>query len=268
MHTRSIHLLLAAAIVGFSLTAGTAAAAPPSPTAPGPASLPRDLEMELALSALPPHLRDQATVYVLNPLKGFERVRKGTNGFHAFVARTGDDAFRGSWPLKSYRDDILYPVSFDSAGAEAFIPVFFDAAEMQAKGVPSQELKTIIKERYATNYYKAPARAGISYMLSPMFRTYTSPDEHEEVATVNFPHVMHYAPNVSATDIGGARPGSPYPFLIHQGPHGYSIQGVGDTQRQAINMEYTGLLTRLCELRAIWCLPGEVTVGTGATHKH
>src|SRR5712692_5804708 len=59
--------------------------------------LPRDLEIQLALSALPPHLRDNATVYVLNPEKGFEVARQGTNGFHALVARTGDDTFRGSW---------------------------------------------------------------------------------------------------------------------------------------------------------------------------
>jgi len=96
--------------------------------------LPRDLEIQLALSALPPHLRDNATVYVLNPDKGFEVARKGTNGFHTFVARTGDDTFRGSWPLTEYRDDILYPVSFDAAGAKAQMRVFFDAAEMQAKG--------------------------------------------------------------------------------------------------------------------------------------
>jgi len=49
----------------------------------------RDLEIQLALSALPPHLRDDATVYVLNPDRGFEVGRKGTKGFHALVARTG-----------------------------------------------------------------------------------------------------------------------------------------------------------------------------------
>jgi hypothetical protein len=38
--------------------------------------LPRDLEIQLALSALPPHLRDNATVYTLNPDKGFEVARK------------------------------------------------------------------------------------------------------------------------------------------------------------------------------------------------
>ena len=73
--------------------------------------LPRDLEVQLALSALPPHLRGQATAYVLNPDRGFEVARKGTNGFHTFVARTGGDAMRGSWPLTRYRDDILYPIS-------------------------------------------------------------------------------------------------------------------------------------------------------------
>src|SRR5260370_41214839 len=93
--------------------------------------LPRDLEIQLALSAIPPPLRDNATVYVLNPAKGFEVARNGGNGFHALVARTGDDTFRGTWPLKEYRDDILYPISFDEAGAKAQMRVFFDAAEMQ-----------------------------------------------------------------------------------------------------------------------------------------
>src|SRR5215470_11035004 len=137
------------------------------------APLPRDLEIQLALSALPPHLRDNATVYVLNPDKGFEVARQGTNGFHTFVARTGDDTFRGTWPLTKYRDDILYPISFDEAGAKAQMRVFFDAAEMQAKGTPPRELKRIIQDRYRTHYYKAPERAGVSYMLSPILRTYT-----------------------------------------------------------------------------------------------
>src|SRR5256886_7832770 len=159
--------------------------------------LPGDLEIQLALSALPPHLRDDATVYVLNPDKGFEVARKGANGFHALVARTGDDTFRGTWPLKEYRDDILYPISFDEAGAKAQMRVFFDAAEMQAKGTSPEELKKIIQEHYKTRYYKAPERAGVSYMLSPILRTYVNPDENENIATTNVPHVMHYAPNVS-----------------------------------------------------------------------
>src|SRR5687768_7142048 len=93
-------------------------------SAQGIEALPRDVEMELASSALPAHLQEAATIYVLDPHKGFVVARKGTNGFHALVARTGDDAFRGSWPLTEYPPDVLYPVSFDAAGARAHMQVY------------------------------------------------------------------------------------------------------------------------------------------------
>jgi hypothetical protein len=218
--------------------------------------LPQDLEIQLALSALPPHLRDNATVYLLNPAQGFEVARKGTNGFHALVARTGDDTFRGTWALTEYRDDILYPIAFDEAGAKAQMRVFFDAAEMQAKGTPPRELKKSIQERYKAQYYKPPERAGISYMLSPVLRGYTNPDENDNVVTANIPHVMYYAPNVSNEDVGGTKPGSsPYPFVILRGPHGYSVQFLGVTQRAAITKEYQQMLARLCRIKEAWCLP-------------
>lgn len=217
--------------------------------------LQRDLEIQLALSALPPHLRDSASVYVLNPDKGFEVAHKGTNEFHAFVARTGDDTFRGSWPFTKYRDDILYPVSFDKAGVTAQMRVIFDAAEMQAKGTPPGELKKIIQDRFNGGFYKAPERAGISYMLSPVFRGYINPEENDSVATLNIPHVMHYAPHVSNNDIGGGKPGGMDPFVIFHGPHGYTIQFLGLTERAAINKEYEEMLARLCKIKEAWCLP-------------
>jgi hypothetical protein len=234
--------------------------------------LPRDLEIQLALSALPPHLRDGATVYVLNPAKGFEVARKGTNGFHALVARTGDDTFRGSWPLTKYRDDILYPIAFDAAGAKAQMPVFLDAAEMQARGTPPGELKRTIQDRYQAGVYKAPERAGISYMLSPIVRTYTNPDQNEDAITLNIPHVMYFAPNLSNEDVGGANPtpeefryltqhrhwpGSRYPFVILHGPHGYTVQFLGATERAALTAQYEQMLARLCKIKDVWCLPKE-----------
>jgi hypothetical protein len=217
--------------------------------------LPRELEIQLALSALPPHLRDNATVYTLNTNKGFEVARTGTNGFYAFVARTGDDTFRGAWPLTEYRDDILYPISFDSAGAKAQMRVFFDAAEMQAKGTPAGELKKIIKDRYKSGYYKAPERAGVSYMLSPILRTYLNNDIDDSVGTLNVPHVMYYAPNITTEDMGGGKLGGMYPFEIMPGPHGYMIQFLGLTERAAINKEYEEMLARLCKIKDVWCLP-------------
>lgn len=245
--------------------------------------LPRDLEVQLALSALPPHLRDDATVYALNPANGFEVARKGNNGFHAFVARIGDDTFRGTWLLRVYRDDILYPISFDEAGAKENMRVFFDAAELQAKGAPPEQLKKIMQDRYKTDYYKAPNRAGVSYMLSPILRTYLNPDEMEAVATTNNPHVMYYAPQVSTQEVGAAMltpeqvqyfvkhgrlKETPYPFLILTGPHGYMIQFVGATEREAITREYKGMLARLCKIKQLWCLPAANAQSTHTGHGH
>ena len=267
---RNVKLIVLTGSLLFSL----ALAAQDKPTASGNKidPLPQDLEIQLALSALPPHLRDNATVYVLNPEKGFEVARKGTNGMHALVARTGDDTFRGTWPLKEYRSDILYPIAWDEAGAKAQMRVFLDAAEMQAKGTPSEELKKIIQQRYKTKYYKPPERFGVSYMLSPILRTYTNPDQNEDVITGNIPHVMYYAPNVTDKEVGGGRPnaeqfryfsehrhwpGSVYPFTILNGPHGYTIQFLGTTEREALTKEYEPMLTRLCKIKEQWCLPTE-----------
>lgn len=230
--------------------------------------LPKDLEIQLALSALPPHLRDSATVYVLNPDKGFEIARQGTNGFHSFVSRNGDDAMRGSWPLKEYRDDILYPISFDEAGAKTIMPVFFDIARMQAQGTSPAELKKTIQDRFKKKYYKAPERAGISYMLSPILRTYINPDENDHVVTASVPHVMYYAPNVTNDEVGGGKPepGAKYPFVILHGPHGYSIQFLGKAETEAVRKEYKELLERLCEINKDWCLP--VAEGQSSSAHH
>lgn len=263
------HMFALAFCMLASLTAG-AQTQPPAKRTGTSVPLPRDLEIELALSSLPAHLRDQATVYVLNPAKGFEVARTGTNGFSALVARTGDDAMRGSWPLTAYPDDVLYPISWDPAGAKAQLRVFLDIAAMQAKGTPPQEVKNIIQQRFKTNVYKAPERAGVSYMLSPILRTYTNPEVDGSVATSNNPHVMHYAPNVSNADVGGAFPSpdalryysehgrwsaSPAPFVIMTGPHGYHIQILGVTETAAITKEYVEMLGKLCRITEAWCLP-------------
>jgi hypothetical protein len=248
---RTLHTMAAVAGLVLSVTASVLMASAQGRIEP----LPRDLEIQLALSALPRHLRDNATVYILNPAKGFEVARKGSGDFHAFVARTGDDTFRGSWPFTEYRSDILYPVAFDRVGSRAQMRVFFDAAEMQARGTSPDTLKRIIQERYQSGFYKAPERAGISYMLSPVLRTYTG--DTDRVLTINYPHVMYYAPHVSSEDIGAGKLGGTDPFVILHGPHGYMIQALGVAERAAINEEYKEMLVRLCGIKDLWCLPKE-----------
>ena len=264
-----LYQIIAVALgVLLSLTANAQDRQPVKETAKV-APLPRDLEIQLALSALPPQLRSDATVYVLNPDTGFEIARKGTNGFHAFVARTGDDAMQGAWVLSKYPEDVLYPISFDSAGAKANMRGFFDIAEMQAKGTQPEVLKRLIQERYKTGYYKAPERAGCSYMLSPILRTYVNPDADDNVVTASVPHVMCYAPNVSTKEIGvtptpeqlhdftqrGGWLETPPPFVIHHGPHGYLVHIGGVAEKAAIDKEYVAMLERLCKIKKVWCLP-------------
>jgi hypothetical protein len=256
---RKIQAVAAMAGLTFSLTAGPRPGNNPGTHRLEP--LPRDLEIQLAQSALPPHLRDNATIYVLNPDKGFEVARKGTNGFSALVARTGDDAFRGSWPMTKYRDDILYPISFDGAGAKAQMRVFLDAAELQAKGTPPGELKKLIQGRYKSGYYKAPERAGVSYMLAPVLRTYFDPEHSDSALTVSFPHVMYYAPEVTPAEIGAGQLGGSYPFVIMPGHHGYMVQALGRMERLEIARADQAMLARLCGMKAEWCVPRDGPFG-------
>ncbi len=267
-------LTLTVALLGLAAIPGAAQMAQPG--APALEPLPRDLEMEVALSALPPHLRDQATVYVLDPATGFTVARQGTNGFHALVARTGDDTFRGTWPLTRFREDILYPIGFDPAGARAQMRIFLDAAELQARGTPPRQVKETMLRRLAEGHYPAPERGGVAYMLAPITRTYTNPDATEHVLTVNVPHVMYFAPNLRNEDVGGAYPtaeqfryltehghwpGNIHPFVILDGPHGYVVQFLGTAERAALTEAYAGMLARLCRIRDEWCLPAAATAG-------
>ncbi len=133
--------------------------------------------------------------------------------------------------------------------------VFFDMAELRAGGTTAENMKTLINSRYRTGRYHPPDRAGVSYMLAPIFRTYVNPEESDLVATMNVPHYMFYAPGVSNDQIGG-RFQSEHPFILNRssGPHGYIIQTVGQAEKRAINGEHAAMIARLCEMRDAYCL--------------
>lgn len=135
--------------------------------------------------------------------------------------------------------------------------VFLDAAQAQAKGMPAGELKKLIQERLRTGYYKPPARAGISYMLAPIMRTYDEPEKSPKLMTASFPHVMYFAPNVSDKDIGSGELGGVYPHVIMPGPYGYIIQALDTKEKAAINKQYAALLHKLCKIKQAWCVPDE-----------
>ena len=214
--------------------------------------MPQSLEVPLALSALPPHLRAGATTYVLDPAVGYVLAEKGTNGFSCIVMRT-----EWAWPQLAFRDDIYVPICYDAEGSRKVLPVWMDAARMRAAGLTPKQVYTGIMSKFSDGTYQKPARTGISYMTAPLMRSYPAPDA-TEVMTMSLPHYMFYAPNVKDGDIGG-KPLSPYPFVLSQGPgpHDVIILLVGETEKAKILADSSDLLKELCTFRKYLCLNTE-----------
>ena len=211
--------------------------------------MPESLEERFALSALPPHLRDGATTYALDPQRGYVVHRKGTNGFSCIVMRT-----EWSWPQLAFRDDIFVPICCDDEGSKKMLPVWMDAAKLRAQGLGPRQVYEETMKKFDNGTYQKPARAGISYMIAPFMRTYASPDA-TEVASMSMPHYMFYAPNVKDADIGG-KPLSQYPFALPQGPgpHDVIILVVGQAEKTKILADSADLLSELCSYRKVLCL--------------
>lgn len=211
--------------------------------------MPADLETDFALSALPPHLRNAATVYLLDPEKGYYISRKGTNGFCAFVDRT-------DWERGEFIQDNYAAISFDEEGVKTHMPVYLDVAEMRASGKYSPtQIRDIIIKRIKDGTYKAPSRTGVSYMLSPLLRTHPGPDEPGIVNMV-MPHYMFYAPRVDNKDIGGEWDAHS-PYAISSGKildkeysiFNFIILPAGDMEKAKIIEENKDLLRRLAEYK-------------------
>jgi hypothetical protein len=235
-------------------TAGRATAADDAALEP----LPRGLEINLALSALPPHLRTDATIFVLDPKTGYVRARAGNNGFTCFVERT-------DYVRAQYRDDLLVPICFDPEGTRTIELVSFDVARYRAEGIlGARDLKNLIMQRFKDGVYHSPARPGISYMIAPVMRLYMGP-ESKDIATMNMPHYMFYAPNLSNADFGGGKTFGPYPYLANPGPHAYMILHVGAAEKAEINREHQGLLKEICAYRALYCLDEKSSTNDGST---
>ena len=187
--------------------------------------LPRALEIELALSAAPKHLRDEATVWVLDK-SGYAIARKGGNAFACVVSRRAGD---------------LFPVCWDAEGSRSLLPLDFEDAQLRLSGRSGSEIEAIVTERFKSGQYHAPSRAGVAYMLSPMrYRI----DEHGGVTrTTSNPHLMFYGPNLTDTDIGGGR--GAFVFMNRVGPDGMMIVPIGQKERDAIVSDAQSLIAQV-----------------------
>jgi len=233
------------AFVGFAATPNHAAATTIE-------AMPATLETRFALSAVPPALREQATVYLLDPAKGYRVSKQGTSGVACLVERT-------QWELADFRDDIYVPLCYDAAGAKTYLKVIIDTAALRASGTSPAALKSEVENRYRNKTYSVPEKAGLSYMVGPVMRTLGPPDM--KVHTMAMPHLMFYAPGVTNDDIG-AKPNLAdhasllHPFIDRQGnaEQSYMIQLIGETEKTRILVEEKSLVDELCAYRKVLCL--------------
>ena len=171
--------------------------------------LSRDLEMRLAVNALPPHLRDGAGIMILTST-GYVKAKDPNNAFTCIVSRRGGN---------------FYPVCFDQEGTRTILPAYKDDATLRLKGESSESVERHLAEGFAQGLYRPPSRPGIAYMLSPA--TYLL---NNGKLTRTIAHVMFYAPYLTDADIGGAMGKSP--FVDRPGPHGMIIVPAGSKERE------------------------------------
>jgi hypothetical protein len=208
--------------------------------------LPESLEVHWALSAAPPYLRAEATLYLLDPAKGYVLHHQGTNGFTCYVQRT-------DYQREDFSNTYFAPECQDAEGTKTIGRVEFDVERMRAEGkLTSQELKQAVLRGFKEGTYQAPTRPGIAYMLSPLARLYGPGST--QTTSMNMPHLMFFAPNLSGQDAGAGPPMGPYPYFINPGPMAYIIQNIGEAEKAKINNESQALLKEACDYRQDFCV--------------
>jgi hypothetical protein len=247
MNIRLVPAIIAVSLLGLGRVASSQA------TETTIEQMPVKLETQFALSALPRAMRDKAAVYLLDTTKGYQLSQQGTSGVTCLVQRT-------VWERADYRNDIYIPLCYDAVGTKTYLKVIMDAATLRIQGMGPVALKAEIANRWRTKTYELPEKAGVSYMLAPVFRTGGPPDM--KVHTNPMPHLMFYAPNVTNADIGAVPdlsvPSSLlYPFIDRQGigEQSYVIQMVGEAEKARIMADEKNLLAALCAYRTSLCLP-------------
>jgi len=165
--------------------------------------------MELALSAAPAHLREEAAVWVMAE-DGYALGREGSNGFACIVNRDDPRSIK--------------PTCFDPEGAETMVPRIELVGRMLLDGASMDEIGERLESAFASGEFIRPRRAGVAYMLS----RHNRPWDSGAGRLGRFPpHVMIYAPDVTNEDIGidhQVLRGTPgLPFVGYEGPHGFII---------------------------------------------
>lgn len=191
--------------------------------------LDRDLEIELALSAMPEHMRDGTAVLALER-GGYVPARDGDNGFTCLVRRSGAVPGR-------FTDSIL-PICYDAVGSSTLLPAVLDEVRMLEDGESFGQVAVAIEQAWRDGKYEVPG-PGVSYMLSPVFCLAGRCGGY-------VPHTMFYAPYRLAPEVGANDDLFDYiPTLQAAGTPGcMMVIPVGEKERAAIISAGASLIAR------------------------
>jgi hypothetical protein len=171
-------IIAVASMAGFASAAHAASSGLPP-------LMPEQEEISAALEGLPPHLREQAGVFVLRS-KGYERVRESRNEFNCVLIREWGKSFESQ--------------CYDAEGTATILPIVLLSSQLLAKGTSEAEIDAAVAERYASGELRAPQRVGITYMLSK--RNIVVLDRKTKRVGPAPPHLMFYSPYAKPEDFG------------------------------------------------------------------
>lgn len=154
--------------------------------------LPRDREIELATSAAPPDVGSKATVYVFTA-RGYEKARDGENGFTCLVNRDSE--------LEGYH--VLKPTCWDPHGSRTIVPAILEIAKRRAAGQAVADVTAGIRQLIREGKLQLFEKVGVAYMLQGDVADYDA-STGAIVKRMFPPHLMIYAPGLTANDVGVA----------------------------------------------------------------
>jgi hypothetical protein len=173
-------------LLSYASTGGAQAAPNGYPVKPVP--LADSVEIALAVSAAPPELSNQATVYAVR-VGQVVTLRRGSNGSACVVAR---DLHGGS----------LYPICYNPEGARTVLARELLEVRLRSLGASEDSVERAVAAGYASGRLEPPKSLAMAYMMSPRQVLFSSPrPEGRRVGTWH-PHLMFFVPGATPSMFG------------------------------------------------------------------
>ncbi len=173
-------------LVTFAAAAGAQAAPNGYPVKPVP--LADSVEIALAVSAAPPELSNQATVYAVRDGQVLT-LRRGSNGSVCVVAR---DLHGGS----------LYPICYNAEGARTVLARELLEVRLRSLGASEDSVERAVAAGYASGQLEAPKSLALAYMMSPRQVLFSSPRPEGRRVGPWHPHLMFFVPGATPSMFG------------------------------------------------------------------